>query len=70
MTLDHPGVALVKAQGKYNVAGAVKVLSDGGFPKQYGDLYMTPSETRSYFEEKRMVNYCCISNSKPYASLS
>ena len=40
------------AQGKYNIAGKVKVISDGGFPEQYGELYMTPSETRSYFEEK------------------
>jgi len=49
---DHPGVAIVMAQGKYNLAGKVKVISDGGFPEQYGELYMTPSETRSYFEEK------------------
>ena len=49
---DHPGVAIVMAQGKYNIAGKVKVISDGGFPEQYDELYMTPSETRSYFEEK------------------
>lgn len=49
---DHPGVAIVMAQGKYNIAGKVKVISDGGFPEQYGELYMTPSETRSYFEGK------------------
>ena len=49
---DHPGVAIVMAQGKYNIAGKVKVISDGGFPEQYGELYMTPSQTRSYFEEK------------------
>ena len=49
---DHPGVAIVMSQGKYNIAGKVKVISDGGFPDQYGELYMTPSETRSYFKEK------------------
>ena len=49
---DHPGVAIVMSQGKYNLAGKVKVISDGGFPDQYGELYMTPSETRSYFESK------------------
>ena len=49
---DHPGAAIVMSQGKYNIAGKVKVISDGGFPEQYGELYMTPSETRSYFEEK------------------
>ena len=49
---DHPGVAIVLSQGKYNIAGKIRVISDGGFPKKYGDLYMTPSQTRSYFEEK------------------
>ena len=49
---DHPGVAIVLAQGKYNIAGKIRVISDGGFPKKYGDLYMTPSQTRSYFAEK------------------
>ena len=48
----HPGVVMVKAQGKYNLAGPIKVLSDGGFPAKYGDLYMTPAETREYFDEK------------------
>ena len=50
--IDHPGVAIVMSQGKYNIAGKIKVISDGGFPEQYSELYMTPQETRSYFEEK------------------
>ena len=50
--LDHPGVAMVMSQGGINLAGPIKVLSDGGFPSQYGDLYMTPNETRAYFKEK------------------
>jgi sulfate adenylyltransferase len=50
--IEHPGVAMVMAQGKYNLAGPISVLSDGGFPLQYGDLYMTPAQTRDYFEEK------------------
>ena len=48
----HPGVVMVKAQGKYNLAGPIKVLSDGGFPEKFGALYMTPAETRAYFDEK------------------
>lgn len=50
--IAHPGVEMVMAQGKYNLAGAIKVLSNGGFPEKYGDLYMTPTETRAYFENK------------------
>ena len=46
----HPGVAMVMAQADYNVAGPVKVLSDGGFAAKYGALFMTPAQTRAEFE--------------------
>jgi sulfate adenylyltransferase len=46
----HPGVAMVMAQPQFNVAGPVKVLSDGGFKAKYGALFMTPAETRAEFE--------------------
>jgi sulfate adenylyltransferase len=46
----HPGVAMVMAQPPFNLAGPVKVLSDGGFKAQYGALFMTPAETRAAFE--------------------
>ncbi len=49
--LDHPGVKMVMAQGKYNLAGPVKVLSDGGFKAKYGAQFMTPAETRQKFQE-------------------
>jgi sulfate adenylyltransferase len=46
----HPGVAMVMAQPEFNLAGPVKVLSDGGFKTKYGQLFMTPAETRAEFE--------------------
>ena len=46
----HPGVKMVLAQGDVNLAGTVKVLSDGGFKEKYGALFMTPAETRAEFE--------------------
>jgi len=46
----HPGVKLVLEQGDVNLAGPVKVLSDGGFKAKYGALFMTPAETRAEFE--------------------
>ncbi len=45
----HPGVKMVMEQGAVNLAGPVKVLSQGGFPEKYGDLYMTPAQTRALF---------------------
>ena len=47
---EHPGVKMVLAQGEVNLAGPVKVLSDGGFKAKYGALFMTPAETRAEFE--------------------
>jgi sulfate adenylyltransferase len=51
-TIDpvHPGVKMVIEQPEINLAGTVKVLSDGGFKATYGSLFMTPAETRAEFE--------------------
>ena len=46
----HPGVKMVMEQGEVNLAGPVRVLSDGGFKAKYGALFMTPAETRAEFE--------------------
>jgi len=48
--LEHPGVKLVMQQGEVNLAGPVKVLSDGGFKAKYGRLFMTPAQTRAELE--------------------
>ncbi len=49
---EHPGVAKVMAQGEVNLAGPVKVLSEGRFPEEYKGVYMRPEESRRIFEEK------------------
>lgn len=49
---EHPGVRMVMAQDEVNLAGPVRVLSQGGFPETYPDLYMTPAETRAAFEAR------------------
>jgi len=48
--LEHPGVKMVMEQGDVNLAGPVKVLSQGGFPEKYGKLFMSPKETRELFQ--------------------
>jgi sulfate adenylyltransferase len=47
---EHPGVRMVMEQGDVNLAGPVRVLSDGGFKSKYGALFMTPAETRAEFQ--------------------
>ncbi len=50
--VEHPGVAMVMNQADVNLAGTVKVLSEGTFPQEYPGVYMRPAETRKLFEEK------------------
>ena len=47
--LAHPGVKMVMDQSEVNLAGPIRVLSQGGFPQKYGDLFMTPAQTRKLF---------------------
>jgi sulfate adenylyltransferase len=48
---EHPGVAKVMAQGKYNLAGPIKVLSESYYPTQFKGLYQRPAESRKIFED-------------------
>ena len=48
---EHPGVQKVLEQKKWNLGGPIKVVSEGGFPEEYGDLYATPAQTRKLFDE-------------------
>ena len=49
---DHPGVIMVQNQKEVNIAGPVKVLSEGEYPREYKGVYLTPAETRAMFEER------------------
>jgi sulfate adenylyltransferase len=46
----HPGVRMLMEQGEINLAGPVRVLSDGGYAQRYPGLFMTPAQTRAAFE--------------------
>lgn len=48
----HPGVAKVLAQGDVNLAGPVRVLSEGEYPGKYPELYIRPAEARAMFMER------------------
>ena len=50
--MEHPGVQKVMAQGDVNIAGKVKVLSEGSYPTEFKEIYMRPAEVRKIFEEK------------------
>jgi len=49
---DHPGVQMVMGQKDVNLAGPVKVLSEGEYPEKYPGVYVRPAESRKMFEER------------------
>ncbi|RLB25246.1 MAG: sulfate adenylyltransferase, partial [Deltaproteobacteria bacterium] len=49
---EHPGVQKVMAQGKYNLGGPVKVLSESYYPEKFKGIYHRPEDSRNIFEEK------------------
>ncbi|MGQ9818573.1 MAG: sulfate adenylyltransferase [Candidatus Kapaibacteriales bacterium] len=50
--IEHPGVKMVQDQADINLAGPVKVLSEGPFPSQFAGIYQRPEESRKMFEER------------------
>ncbi len=62
---DHPGVIMVMNQKDYNIAGPVKVLSEGEYPTEYKGVYLTPAETRAMFDEKGWANVAALQLRNP-----
>ena len=50
--IEHPGVKMVMDQAEINLAGPVKVLSEGLFPEQFKGIYQRPEESRKIFAER------------------
>lgn len=63
--VEHPGVKMVMDQADVNLAGPVKVLSQGEFPKKYPDTYMTPAQTRQQFASKNWSTVAAFQTRNP-----
>ena len=62
---DHPGVEMVMKQKDFNLAGPVKVLSEGQFPTKYKGIYMRPAESRKIFEERGWTEIAAMQRRNP-----
>jgi len=62
---DHPGVIMVMAQKDVNLAGPVKVLSEGEYPKEYPGVYLKPAQTRAMFDERGWANVAALQLRNP-----
>lgn len=63
--LEHPGVKMLMDQGDVNLAGPVKVLSQGDFPEKYGDQFLTPQQTRDLFKSKKWSTVAAFQTRNP-----
>ena len=62
---EHPGVQMVMNQGEVNLAGPVKVLSQGDFPEKYGELFLSPAQTRASFESRGWTTVAAFQTRNP-----
>ena len=62
---EHPGVKMVMEQGGVNLAGRVTVLSAGSFPDEFGELFLTPAETRARFEANGWTTVAAFQTRNP-----
>ncbi|MEE4240693.1 MAG: sulfate adenylyltransferase [Desulfopila sp.] len=62
---DHPGVIMVMAQKEVNIAGPVKVLSEGEYPKEYPGVYLRPAQVRAMFDERGWANVAALQLRNP-----
>jgi sulfate adenylyltransferase len=49
---DHPGRSDGHGPKEFNLAGPVKVLSEGEYPTRYKGVYHRPAESRKIFDER------------------
>jgi sulfate adenylyltransferase len=61
----HPGVAKVMAQGEINLAGPVRVVSEGEYPRRYPGLYLRPADTRAQFLERGWAQVAAFQTRNP-----
>jgi sulfate adenylyltransferase len=61
----HPGVQKVMEQGKYNLAGPVKVVSESTYPEEFKGIYQRPAESRKIFEEKGWTTVAALQLRNP-----
>ncbi len=63
--IEHPGVKMVMQQAETNLAGPVKVLSEGTFPTEYPEIYQRPAETRKAFETNKWKRVAAFQTRNP-----
>jgi len=62
---DHPGVKMVMNQKEFCLAGPVKVLSEGRYPKDYAGVYKRPAELRAELDKRGWATVAALQLRNP-----
>ncbi len=62
---DHPGVQMVMAQGKFNLSGPVKVLSEGDYAERFPGVYLTPAQIREEMDKRGWTKVAALQLRNP-----
>ena len=62
---DHPGVQMVMNQKPVNLAGSVKVLSEGDYPVKYKGVYKRPADLRAEMDKKGWAKVAALQLRNP-----
>jgi len=62
---DHPGVKMVLAQQECCLAGPVKVLSEGRYPRDYAGVYMRPAVLRAELDKRGWATVAALQLRNP-----
>lgn len=65
LELEHPGVQKVFSQKQFNLAGSIKVIDEGWFPKRFANSYMRPNESRELFEQLKWKKVAAFQTRNP-----
>ena len=61
----HPGVQKIMEQGRVNLAGPVKTLSESYFPEEFKGIYQRPAEARKFFADRKWSTVACLQTRNP-----
>ncbi len=62
---EHPGVKMVMEQKECNLAGPVKVLSEGRYPKDYAGVYKRPADLRAELDKRGWATVAALQLRNP-----
>jgi len=62
---EHPGVKMVMGQKEFCLAGPIRALSEGRYPKDYAGVYKRPAELRAELDKRGWATVAALQLRNP-----